>query len=79
LSPVALLNEVWRGEPHEFSLQTELLTMLQLTTQDPAKERSDHQIGFATWIRSMSFQEMKRDAAVLLNEIVIFAFRIFGH
>jgi hypothetical protein len=53
--------------------------MTQSTTQDPAKERSGHQIGFAAWFRSMSFQEMKRDAAVMLNEITIFAFRIFGH
>jgi hypothetical protein len=53
--------------------------MLQSTTQQGlAKPLSGHQIGLASWIRSMSFQDIKCDAAVQLNEIVIFALHIFG-
>jgi hypothetical protein len=31
-----------------------------------------------SWIRAMSFTEIRRDATVILNQVLIFACRIFG-
>ena len=34
--------------------------------------------GVGSWILSMSFVELQRDAAIILNEVLILACHIFG-
>jgi hypothetical protein len=48
------------------------------TAQDQAMPQAGHQAGWATLIRSISFVEMGRSAAIILNEALIFAHQIFG-
>jgi hypothetical protein len=40
--------------------------------------QADDPVGWVSQIRSISFVEMGRSAAIILNEAVIFACRIFG-
>jgi hypothetical protein len=47
-------------------------------TQHPATAHTgDHQ-GAGSWILSVSFVELQRDAAIILNEVLILACHIFG-
>ena len=48
------------------------------TAHDQAMPQADHQIGWASRIRSISFVEMRRSAAIILNEALMFAHRVFG-
>jgi len=48
------------------------------TAHDQAVPQADHQVGWASWIRSISFIEMGRSAAIILNEALMFAHRVFG-
>jgi hypothetical protein len=48
------------------------------TVHDQAMLQADHQVGWASRIRSISFVQMGRSAAIILNEAVIFACQIFG-
>jgi hypothetical protein len=45
---------------------------------DQTMPHADQQIGWASRIRSLSFVEMGRSAAIILNEAVIFACQILG-
>ena len=45
---------------------------------DRALPQPDNPVGWASRIRSISFVEMGRSAAIILNEAVIFACQIFG-
>ena len=46
--------------------------------RDRALPRPDNSVGWASRIRSISFVEMGRSAAIILNEAVIFACQILG-
>jgi hypothetical protein len=46
--------------------------------RDRAVPQADDPVGWASRIRSISFVEMGRSAAIILNEAVIFACQIFG-
>ena len=48
------------------------------TVHAQAMLQADHQVGWASRIRSISFVEMRRSAAIILNEALIFACQIFG-
>jgi hypothetical protein len=43
-----------------------------------AVPQADDPVGWASRIRSISFVEMGRSAAIILNEVVIFACQILG-
>jgi hypothetical protein len=45
---------------------------------DRALPQPDNPVGWASRIRSISFVEMGRSAAIILNEAVILACQIFG-
>jgi hypothetical protein len=47
--------------------------------RDRAMPQTDNATGWASRIRSISFVEMGRSAAIILNEAVIFACQILGH
>jgi hypothetical protein len=47
-------------------------------THDQAMLHGDQQIDWASRIRSISFVEMGRSAAIILNEALILACQIFG-
>ena len=46
--------------------------------RDRALPQSDNPVGWASRIRSISFVDMGRSAAIILNEAVILACQIFG-
>lgn len=46
--------------------------------RDRALPQTDNATGWASRIRSISFVEMGRSAAIILNEAVILACQIFG-
>jgi hypothetical protein len=48
------------------------------TSRGQTMPQADHQVGWASRIRSISFVEMGRSAAIILNEALIFACQIFG-
>jgi hypothetical protein len=48
------------------------------TVHDQAMLQADHQVGWASRIRSISFVQMRRSAAIILNEALIFANHVFG-
>jgi hypothetical protein len=48
------------------------------TAHDQTMPHGDQQIGWASRIRSISFVEMGRSAAIILNEALIFACQILG-
>ncbi len=48
------------------------------TAHDQTTLHGDQQIGWASRIRSISFVEMGRSAAIVLNEALILACQIFG-
>jgi hypothetical protein len=48
------------------------------TVHDQTMPHGDPQIGWASQIRSISFVEMGRSAAIILNEALIFVCQIFG-
>jgi hypothetical protein len=48
------------------------------TVHDQTMLHGDEQIGWASRIRSISFVEIGRSAAIILNEAVILACQIFG-
>jgi len=48
------------------------------TVHDQAMPQADDPIGWPSRILSISFVEMGRSAAIILNEAVIFACQIFG-
>ena len=48
------------------------------TAHDQAMPQADHQVGWVSWIRSISLLEMRRSGAIILNEALIFAHRVFG-
>jgi hypothetical protein len=50
----------------------------QRTAQDQALPQVGHQADWTALIRSISFVEMGRSAAIILNEALIFAHQIFG-
>jgi hypothetical protein len=45
---------------------------------DRALQQPDNPVGWASRIRSISFVDMRRSAAIILNEAVILACQIFG-
>ena len=45
---------------------------------DQVMPQADHQVGWASRIRSISFVQMRRSAAIILNEALIFANHVFG-
>lgn len=48
------------------------------TAHDQTMLHGDQQLGWAGRILSISFVEMGRSAAIILNEALIFACQIFG-
>ena len=48
------------------------------TAHGQTTSQADQQVGWASHIRSISFVEMGRSAAIILNEAVILACQIFG-
>lgn len=46
--------------------------------RDRAVLQADDPVGWASRLRSISFVEMGRSAAIILNEAVIFGCQIFG-
>jgi hypothetical protein len=48
------------------------------TAHDQAMPQADHQVGWASRIRSISFVEIRCSAVIILNEAIIFAHRVFG-
>lgn len=48
------------------------------TAHEQTMPHGDQQIGWASRIRSVSFVEMGRSAAIILNEALIFACQILG-
>jgi hypothetical protein len=48
------------------------------TVHDQAMPHADDPVGWASRIRSISFVEMGRSAAIILNEALIFACQVFG-
>lgn len=48
------------------------------TPHDQGMPQAGHQAGWATLIRSISFVEIGRSAAIIFNEALIFAHHIFG-
>jgi hypothetical protein len=59
--------------------QEEPMRTERQAAQNPAAPWVGDQLGIVTWIRSMPFVEMKREAAVILNEVIVLVFYIFGH
>jgi hypothetical protein len=55
-----------------------LMAVERRTVHDQTMPHGDRQIGWASRIRSISFVEMGRSAAIILNEALIFACQIFG-
>lgn len=54
------------------------MTTERHTVHDQAMRRADYPDGWAPRIRSISFVEMGHNAAIILNEALIFACQIFG-
>jgi hypothetical protein len=48
------------------------------TSPDQTMAHADQHMGWASRIRSISFVEMGRSAAIILNEALILACQIFG-
>jgi hypothetical protein len=48
------------------------------TVHDQVMPQADHQVGWASRIRSVSFVQMRRSAAIILNEALILANHVFG-
>jgi hypothetical protein len=46
--------------------------------QHPATAHTSDHPGSGSWILSVSFVELQRDAAIILNEVLILACYIFG-
>lgn len=46
--------------------------------QHPATAHTGDHPGAGSWILSVSFVELQRDAAIILNEVLILACHIFG-
>jgi hypothetical protein len=48
------------------------------TVHVQAMPHADHQVGWASRIRLISFVQMRRIVAIILNEALIFADHVFG-
>jgi len=55
------------------------MTTQRPTTENQAVSQAGHRSGATAWIHSDSVVEGMRGAAIILNEAVILASRIFGY